>query len=130
MEVWRACVPHRDAVRARVGEVEICCGPRRVEEHGGDRSLAQPGARYFGAYGLQELQLFRVAQNCPRQTARPGAEWGITLLRVRASMDAVIDIENALMGDAAPDIVRVAALAVIDAVAGRDFRVLQQPLQK
>src|ERR1035438_2181285 len=114
MEVGRASIPHWYAVRAGVGQIEVRRGEGGFEEHGNAGPAAPTGACHLGAQCVQELQLFRVAQNCPRQAARPSAEGRIALLRVRTAITAVIEIEDALMGGAATRIVSVPALAVVD----------------
>src|SRR5207302_9644773 len=78
----------------------------------------------------QELQLLRKTKNRPRQSARPGAERRVTLLRIRTAIMAVVHIENAFVRDTSPDVVSIAAFAVINIVARRRRGMFQQPLQQ
>ena len=78
----------------------------------------------------QELQLLGVAEHGPGQAAGPGGERRVALLGAGAAEPAVVDVEQRLVGGAAPHVVRVAALPVEDVVPGGVGRVLDQAPQQ
>src|SRR5436309_15760858 len=127
MEIGRAGVPHRNAIGARMLEIKIGGCGSGPEKDGfstgeGDKGPVLGAAtRRIKKMMLQrseKFQLLRVSKYGPRQTAHPGAESRVALLRVRAAIAAIIEIENAFVRRAAANIVSVAAFAVIDRVAG------------
>ena len=73
---------------------------------------------------------FGEAEHRPGQAAGPRAERRVALLRRRAAIVAVVRVEDAFVGRAAGHVVRVAAFAVPDVVAGRVRGVLDEPLQQ
>src|SRR5579885_1397870 len=108
-------VPVRNAVGRRIFDVEIAGRPGSTLEQGDGFLLI--GQR------VEKLQLLGKPAHCPGEPTRPGAEGGVTLLRVRAAEMAIVGVENTLMRGAPADIVRITALAVIDRVLRRGARV-------
>ena len=130
MEVRCAGVPRRHAVRARVLDVEVGRGGGGFEQHrlGGLASAERLQITFRNHF--EELQLFRIAAQRPGQPARPGAERRVALLRTGAAIRAVVDVEDALLRRAAPQVVSVAALPIVNAVGGGGRGVVKEPLQQ
>ena len=79
---------------------------------------------------VEELQLLGEAAHRPGQPARPRAERRIALLRVRAAVVAVVDVEDALVRGAAAHVVGVAAFAVLDGVLRGGAGVLHDAVEQ
>src|SRR5262249_51676581 len=79
---------------------------------------------------FHELELFCKTEDRPRQTASPRRQRRVALLCARASVRAVRDIEETLVGDAPADIEAIAPSAVVHAVFGGGLRVLDQAFEK
>src|SRR5262245_32501313 len=91
----------------------------------GNESVGCRAMRRFGLRAelgvvclFEELQLLGKAENGPGQAAGPGAEGGITLLRIGTAILATVDVEEGLVRDAAPRIVSVPPVTIEDAIAG------------
>ena len=134
-QAGRAGVPVGNAVGGAVGEVELAGrrdrGPHpryrlRVARQSRDAGLGHRLRRQRG----EVLQHLRAAENGPCQTARPGRERRISLLRGGAAVAAVVDVEQRLVGHPPGYVVVVAPGAEVDVVAEGGFEVLQQAPQQ
>src|SRR6266568_4080956 len=106
MEIGPAGVPHRNAVGAGMFDIKIGGCESGPEKDGfstgeGDKRPG-PGAatRRIKTMMLQrseKFQLLCISENGPREPAHPGAESREALLRVRAAIAAIIEIENAFV---------------------------------
>src|SRR2546422_5436029 len=79
---------------------------------------------------VKEVQFLSKPENGPGQPAGPRSEWRVALLRIRAAITAVVQVENAFVRGAAVNIVGIALLAIENGVAGGCFRVVDEPLQQ
>src|SRR5204863_4260564 len=131
-----AGVPHWYAVGARVGQVKIGGGqggsehkfPRPTRPICFGRTHRPPGHIILRI--AKKLELFGITKDGPCETAGPGSEWRVTLLRIRATIAAVVEIEDAFVCSAAREIVAISARAIIDAKASGQFSVLNQATKK
>ena len=78
----------------------------------------------------KQFQLLRKTQNRPGLPTGPGAEAGVALLRIRATVGAILCIENRLVGRAAAFVVGIASLAIEDGIFGRGVDVLKSPIEQ
>ncbi len=78
------------------------------------------------AHGVEVLELLGEARDDPREAPGPGGERRVALLRVRAPVAAVDDVEDRLVGHPAADVPGVAALPVVHRVPGRGPGVLHE----
>src|SRR5207247_5861438 len=78
----------------------------------------------------EELQLFGESENRPGQSACPGGEWRVSLLRIRTTEDAIGDVEHRFVRGSAGHVVGVAAFAIINVVTRGVRRVLDETLKK
>src|SRR5688572_26938495 len=124
MEIRGAGVPDRHATAAGVFEVKI---------GGGEGGFAENCFHNFSAamrfeFGIrsssEKFKLFGEAADGPGETASPGAERGVTLLRIWAAIVAVVRVENAFVGGASAKVVGVARCAIVDREFGGIDRVL------
>ena len=122
----RARVPVGHAVRGRVGQVEVGGGLRDLDEAVEDARLAPEALECALGQRGQELELLGVATQDPGQAARPGGEGREALLGAGTAIGAVVDVEDRLVGDAAADVVRVAAGPEVDVEARGGLGVLEQ----
>src|SRR5207245_11697865 len=78
----------------------------------------------------EKFELFSVTEDGPGQAAGPSAEGGVTLLRVRTAVVAVVQIENGFMGGAAAHVVSIAAFAVVDVIAGGRLGMMDEAFEQ
>jgi hypothetical protein len=79
---------------------------------------------------FEELQLLSIPTHDPRETSRPCCERGVSLLGVWAPVLAVVDVEDALMSHAAPNVRPVPFSSVINVVFGRRLCVFEKATEK
>src|SRR3954470_12241799 len=142
MKIGSAGIPHGNAVGAGVGQVKIGGGNGGSEHKSALTPVLSPRERESDnplhhqlpkAVFLRvrtKLELFGVAENGPSETAGPGSEWRVALLRIRAAISSVIRVEDTFVGCPAAGVIGIAPFAVIDAVASGHFSVLNQTSQK
>src|SRR5207247_2045685 len=106
----------RDAVHATIREVKISRGSGRAKK-GRARCL-------YAFEHLQELKLLGIAEDRPRQPARPRAERRVTLLGIRTAIASVVQVENALVRSPATAVIGISPFTIINAVLGGRKRVL------
>jgi len=111
-------------------KVEVGGGARGLQEGRGDFVAVAEGRKGGVVEGGEEFEEFGEAEDGPGEAAGPGGEAGVTLLGVGAAEVAVVDIEEALVGGAAPQVVAVAALAVEDGIAGGGTGVVEEASQE
>src|SRR4029077_16194395 len=106
-------------------------GVRDVEIAGGAGCLLHDRDGFFlPGQGVEELELFGKTAHGPGETARPGAEGRVALLRTGAAVVAIVDVEDALVRGAAAYVVGIAAFAVPDGIFRGGAGVLGDPLDQ
>ena len=124
-EPGRAGIPVGHAVGRRDVDVVIAGRARRVDHHVVDRRRGRPAAPARRPARVSRNSSCSanpsIAHARPRVQVR---ERRVALLRARAAIRAVGDVEEALVRGAAADVEAIAAAAVVDVVLGRRARVL------
>src|SRR5437660_3211999 len=130
LQVRSTAVPHRNSICATVCYIKIRCGLSRVLHRACDPLPPSEWTQLRIRDRLDKLQLLSEAASGPGQSAHPGAEWRIALLRVWTTITPIIDVEDAFVSRPPTHIIRIATLAVINPKLRRHRSVLHQSLQQ
>src|SRR5262245_15046263 len=130
MQIGRAGIPVRNAILGGILDPVVAGRARDFEPEILDRLPSAVGFQFVVGQRRKEFELFGIAGNDPRLPARPSRERRVALLRTRATVIAVIGVEDSLMRRAAALVPAVAALAVPDDEFRRDRGVIDQTLQQ
>ena len=125
-EARRSRVPVGHAVGRSVGHEEVRRRLRDLEEPLQHPGLAHRAVEACLGHLGEELDLFGEAAQDPGQAPRPGREGRVPLLRARAAVGAVLDVEDRLVGDPAPHVVGVAPFPEVHVVARGGLGVLDE----
>jgi len=129
-KAWGAGIPVRNAVGRRFVEIEVGGDAGDFEVAVEDFLFSSEILEFGFGQKLEEFVLLGETAENPGMTAGPGREGGVALLSGGATVGSVRDIEDRFMRDPTRNVVRVAALTVIDIVAGGGFRVLEGAVEK
>ena len=129
MDVSRTGVPGRDAIRTAILEIKIGGGTGRLEHHRGQFSSATKRLERRVLQRHEKLELLRIPAKRPGQTTRPCAERRVTLLRIRAPVTAIVQVEDTLVRRATAHVVMIPAFTVVNAVIRRRLGMMDEPLE-
>src|SRR3954451_16436255 len=111
-------------------DVEVASGLRSLTHEGFDRSTPAVPLEFAVLDRREKLQLFGVSAHRPRESSCPCAERRVSLLRIRASIAPIVQVEDTLMRCPSPNVVEIPALPVVNCVLSSSLGVFEHPTQE
>ncbi|MDB6027473.1 MAG: hypothetical protein JWM68_3696 [Verrucomicrobiales bacterium] len=129
-ETGRAVVPIGNAIGRGVAQPEVGDGEGNFFETFDRFGFRIIRGEFFLVERGEKFQLLRVTAQEPGLSTGPSGEGGVTLLTARATITAVVEIEDAFVDDPSAFVVNVAAFAEVNVVTRGGFGMLQEAFEQ